>query len=235
MMIVSSDNPWYFCRQDLSKRYLDDGCSMRLEMEGTVYREQGLSRRISLNRRGFLAGVAGTAVLAGLNRAEAFALTADTDSELNLARVALPSSWTKPVAINKIDIYWAIDPPRPNGPPGSGFGRTAAPVCYQMLYWDGSDFVPVANAQGLGVAGDTFNTTSFDVVKTDKLRLEVVSDEIHAAGIIEWKVYNCGPAPSLPPVVDAGIDRSVACQVPARLAPWWIGVRPEPPAAGSAV
>jgi hypothetical protein len=40
MMIVSSDNPWYFCRKDLSKRYLDDGCSMRLEMEGTVYRER---------------------------------------------------------------------------------------------------------------------------------------------------------------------------------------------------
>ena len=218
--------------------------------------KQRLSRRLSLNRRSFLAGVGGTAVLAGLNRSRAFALAAATDSDLNLARVAVPSSltmlsenristlndgftpassrdrkngsyvirrafegdsraqwvqydWTKPVSINKIDVYWAIDPPRPNGPPGSGFGRSAAPASYRILYWNGSDFVPVSSAQGLGVAGDTFNTTSFDEVKTDKLRLEVVPDEMHAAGIIEWKVYNSGPAPSLPPVVDAGIDRSV--------------------------
>ena len=115
----------------------------------------------------------------------------------------------KPVAINKMDIYWAIDPPRPNGPPGSGFGRTAAPASYRILYWNGSDFVPVSNAQGLGSSQDTFNTTSFDQVKTNKLRLEVIPDETHAAGIIEWRVYGSGPAPSLPPVVDAGIDRSV--------------------------
>ncbi len=218
--------------------------------------EQRVSRRLSLNRRGFLAGAAGTAVLAGLNPPQAFALSADTESELNLARVALPSSatilsenkigalndgfapansrdrkngsygirreyegdsraqwvqydWTKPVSIDKIDVYWAIDPPRPNGPPGSGWWLTAAPVSYRVLYWDGSNFVPVSNAQGLGVAGDTFNTTHFDTVKTDKLRLEVVPDAMHGAGIIEWKVYNAGPAPLLPPVVDAGLDRSV--------------------------
>ncbi len=212
--------------------------------------------RLSLNRRSFLAGVGGTAVLAGLNRSKAFALTGDVDSELNLAKVASPSSlvmlsenkigslndgftpassrdrrngtyvirrewegdgraqwvqydWTKPVSINTIDVYWAIDPPRPNGPPGSGFGRTAAPASYRILYWNGSEFVVVSNAQGLGLAGDSFNTTRFDEVKTEKLRLEVVPDETHPAGIIEWRVYGSSPAPSLPPVVDAGIDRSV--------------------------
>jgi DUF1680 family protein len=211
---------------------------------------------ISLKRRNFLAGAAGTAVLAGLNCSRALALTGDTESELNLARVALPSSatlvsenkisalndgfspansrdrengfyairrghesdsrtpwvqydWSKPVAINKIDVYWAIDPPRPNAPPGSGWWRIEAPVSYRILYWNGSEFVPVPHAQGFGVREDTFNTTIFDEVKTDKLRLEVVPDEAHAAGIIEWKVYNSGPVPSLPPVVDAGIDRSV--------------------------
>src|SRR6202035_3268222 len=143
-------------------------------------------------RRSFLAGVGGTAVLAGLNRSKAFALTSDMDSELNLAKVAVPSSfimlsenkigslndgftpassrdrkngsyvirrgfdgdnraqwvqydWTRPVSINKIDVYWAIDPPRPNGPPGSGWGRTAERVSYRMLSWNGSDFVPVSN------------------------------------------------------------------------------------------
>jgi DUF1680 family protein len=211
---------------------------------------------ISLKRRNFLAGAAGTAVLAGLNCSRALALNADTESELNLARVALPSSatlvsenkisalndgfspassrdrgngfyairredegdghaqwlqysWSKPVAINKIDVYWAIDPPRPNAPPGSGWGRIEAPVSYRILYWNGSEFVPVPHAEGLGIREDIFNTTIFDEVKTDRLRLEVVPDETHLAGIIEWKVYNSGPVPSLPPVVDAGIDRSV--------------------------
>lgn len=164
--------------------------------------KQRSSRLTSLNRRGFLAGVAGTAVVTGLNHSAAFALTADSDSALNLARIATPSSltmlsenkisslndgfvptssrdrkngsysirrgfegdtraqwvqydWAKPVSVNKIDVYWAIDPPRPNGPPGSGFGRTAAPASYRILYWNGSNFVPVLNAQGLGVTGDT--------------------------------------------------------------------------------
>jgi hypothetical protein len=52
------------------------------------------------------------------------------------------------------------------------------------LYWNGSDFVPVSNPQGLDVAGDIFNSTSFDEVKTDKLRPEVVPDEMHAAGML---------------------------------------------------
>ena len=32
---------------------------------------------------------------------------------------------------------------------------------------------------------------------------------MHAAGIIEWKVYNFGPVPTLAPVVNSGLDRSV--------------------------
>lgn len=209
---------------------------------------------LSLDRRAFLAGIAGTALVAALESSEAFGQGIDTPT--NLAKVAHPSSftvssenkiaalndgftpvssrdrqngayairpefetggpvrwvqydWSKPVTVNKIDIYWAIDVPRPNGHPGSGFMRMAAPASYNVLYWNGSDFVPVLNAQGLGMAGDTFNTTSFDEVKTERLRLEVVPDGRHAAGILEWKVYSSGLVPSLPPVVEAGIDRSV--------------------------
>ena len=63
--------------------------------------KQRSSRHTSLNRRGFLAGVAGTAVVAGLNRSAAFALTVDSDSALNLAKVAIPSSLTM-LSENKI-------------------------------------------------------------------------------------------------------------------------------------
>lgn len=209
---------------------------------------------LSLDRRAFLAGIAGTALVAALESSEAFGQGIDIPT--NLAKVAHPSSftvssenkiaalndgftpvssrdrqngayairpefetggparwvqydWSKPVTMNKIDVYWAIDVPRPNGPPGSGSMRMAAPASYNVLYWNGSDFVRVLNAQGFGMAGDTFNTTSFDEVKTARLRLEVVPDGKHEAGILEWKIYSSGPVPSLPPIVEAGIDRSV--------------------------
>jgi uncharacterized protein len=194
---------------------------------------------VSLNRRDFLAAIAGTALLTAVDPAVAFARTAD--ESVNLAKVATPSSlytsgdtkisalndgktpansrdrekgsygnwpkvdtqwvqydWSKPIATNKIDVYWWID--------GEGVG---APASYRVLYWNGTDFVPVANASGLGVAADAFNTTTFDQLHTDKLRLEIVSDGKHSTGILEWQVYSSGPAPSFPPAVDAGIDRTV--------------------------
>ncbi len=117
--------------------------------------------------------------------------------------------WSRPVATSKIDVYWALDRVNPNAPEAATRGSVAAPASYRILYWNGSDFVPVTKADGLGVAHDTFNTTTFDEVRTDKLRLEVVPDGMHSAAIIEWKVYNSGPVPALPPLVNAGIDRSV--------------------------
>jgi uncharacterized protein len=117
--------------------------------------------------------------------------------------------WSEPLNVNKVEIYWASDPPRRGELPGSYVHRIAAPEKYRILYWNGSDFVPVSHPQGLGVALDTFNATSFAALKTSKLRLEVLPQQDRPAGILEWKVFNYGPVPSLPPVVDAGVDRSV--------------------------
>jgi DUF1680 family protein len=193
-----------------------------------------------LNRRNFLAGVAGTALLTAVHPSKALAQNA-ADSSVNLAKVATPSSlyisgdtrltalndgntpansrdqvngsygnwpmtdtqwvqydWSKPVTTNKVDVYWWMDR-----------GGVGAPKSYRILYWNGSDFVPVANAQGLGVAADTFNTTTFDEVKTDKLRLEIASDGTHSTGILEWQVVSSGAVPDFPPTVNAGIDRTV--------------------------
>jgi uncharacterized protein len=117
--------------------------------------------------------------------------------------------WTKPISIDKVDIFWALDAPRAKGLPGSEGARLALPLSYRILYWNGSEFTPVARARGLGTAADQFNLTSFDEVKTDKMRLEVVPAGEHAAGILEWRVFDAGPVPALPPVIHAGIDRSV--------------------------
>jgi len=106
--------------------------------------------------------------------------------------------WSKPVTTDRIDIYWWAD--------GRGVGL---PASYRVLYWNGTEFVPVANARGLEVSGDKFNTTAFDPVTTDKLRLEIVSDGQLSTGILEWKVLSSGPVPPFPPIVDAGVDRTV--------------------------
>jgi DUF1680 family protein len=211
----------------------------------------------TLNRRTFLHSAAATAMLAGVSGSRAWA-QAD-DSQLNLARVAIPTSlymtsenkisalndgftptssrdrsngayalrssrewrtrgaelqwlqysWSRAVPINRVAVYWAIDAPRKEGIAGSGSGRIVAPRAYRVLYWNGSDFDPVAEAQGLGIDADRFNVTSFRPVTTDKLRLEVTPNDERIAGILEWQVFGNDAVPSLPPVVNAGVDRSV--------------------------
>ncbi len=118
-------------------------------------------------------------------------------------------SWSRPVTVGRVEVYWAIAAPRPKAIPGSESSRIGAPRAYRILYWNGEDFVPVEHAQGLGTAPDCFNATTFRPVTSDKLRLEVTTDGEQAAGVLEWRVFNAGAVPGLPPLVDAGVDRSV--------------------------
>lgn len=106
--------------------------------------------------------------------------------------------WSRPVTTNQVDLYWWID--------GGGVG---APASYRILYWNGSEFVPVENPQGLGTEANQFNTTTFDAVTTSKLRLELTSDGKLSPGILEWRVLSSGPVPLFPPTASAGIDRTV--------------------------
>jgi alpha-glucosidase/alpha-D-xyloside xylohydrolase len=103
--------------------------------------------------------------------------------------------WAAPVRTRKIDVFWWDD--------RAGVG---VPKACRVLYWDGKGFVPVSNPSGLGLARDQFNTTTFDEVRTSKLRLEMDSDS-KSTGILEWKVYNEGELPNFPPSVKAGDDR----------------------------
>ena len=126
--------------------------------------------------------------------------------------------WSVPIAIDRVEIYWAVDRPRPAGYPGTSAGRVAAPAAYRLLYWDGHAFLPVPNPTGLGVQADTFNSTRFRPVKTSRLRLQVDPQADLAAGVLEWGVYSEGPAPALAPVVQAGVDRSAVLGAPTYLA-----------------
>ena len=106
--------------------------------------------------------------------------------------------WSRPISTQKIDVYWWDD--------NSG---VRLPKACRLLYWDGGRFVPVSNPSGLGVAASKFNTTTFDEVRTSKLRLEIDSAGTYSTGILEWKVYNSGKSPDFPPRVEAGVDRVV--------------------------
>jgi len=107
-------------------------------------------------------------------------------------------AWSQPISTGKIAVYWWDDR-----------RGVRLPKAYRVLYWDGKGFVPVRKPTGLGVAGNQYNATSFDEVRTAKLRLEIESDGRQSTGILEWKVYDSGKSPDLPPLVVAGVDRVV--------------------------
>src|ERR1700734_3246704 len=150
--------------------------------------ETAATERGMMNRRNFLTGAAGAALLSAMHQRTGWAAESQSTT-VNLAKVASASSlytsgdtklsalndgltpeasndnrsgsfgtwprldpqwvqyeWTRPVTTNKVDLYWWID--------GAGVG---APAAYRILYWNGSEFVPVADPQGLGTASNQFN------------------------------------------------------------------------------
>ena len=80
--------------------------------------------------------------------------------------------------IAKSDVYWWTDN---NG--------IAIPYNSYIQYWNISQnaWVNVSNPSGYGYELDKYNTTSFDTILTNKVRLNFVS--LKAQGILEWKVY----------------------------------------------
>jgi hypothetical protein len=193
----------------------------------------GNGLQLESNRREFLTGLAGAAVVAALNGKKGVAQA--PDRAINIARVAVPSSrfiesenkisslndgftpensfdrshgvytlhrdwdtdtgvpwvqydWSEPVNIDKVEVYWAVDHPRPGALPGSHWPTMHVPQSYRILYWNGSDFAPVSQPKGLGAAADAFNITTFEPVKTSKLRIEATLEKDEPAGILEWRV-----------------------------------------------
>jgi DUF1680 family protein len=83
------------------------------------------------------------------------------------------------------------------------------PENYRLQYWNGNSFVPVPNAQGLARSNNQLNSTSFDEIKTTKLRLELDSTEWGITSLMEWVVYKTDNTPNPPPLVMPGTDRDV--------------------------
>lgn len=106
--------------------------------------------------------------------------------------------WSQPISTKQIEVYWWDDQQ-----------GVRLPKASRLKYWDGKEFVPVTNAEGLGVEGNKFNVTTFNEVTTSKLRLEMDGDGEFSTGILEWRVLDSGKSPEFPPSAVAGVDRVV--------------------------
>ena len=115
-----------------------------------------------------------------------------------LAKQWVQYEWKQPVSTKEVAVYWH-----------NNNGTIRLPQAYRVQYWDGNVFVPVKNAAGCGLVNDQLNNTTFDEVKTSKLRLEVDSTDRAVTPLLEWMVYKSRADEDYPPIVTAGVDRDV--------------------------
>lgn len=110
--------------------------------------------------------------------------------------------FASPRTANSMDVYWYD-----NG------NNVKAPSSYILKYWDGSSFVEVPNASGYGTELNKYNTTSFDMITTTKLRLEFTSNGAVSTGIEEWKVND----PKTVTSINGPVEVSTSAGTPAEL------------------
>ena len=106
--------------------------------------------------------------------------------------------WSQPIQTDRIEVYWFDDQ-----------RGVRLPVACRLKQWDGTSFVAVPGATGLGLEANRFNVTSFPAVTTTRLRLEFDGQETFSTGLLEWRVLDAGGSPNFPPTADAGVDRVV--------------------------
>lgn len=80
--------------------------------------------------------------------------------------------------LSSSDVYWFDD--------NQGIDL---PASCSIQYWDRSSWVNVSNANGLGVEGNKYNTTTFSPISTNKIRLNMTAKSTASTGVLEWKVY----------------------------------------------
>lgn len=106
--------------------------------------------------------------------------------------------WPHPISTRQMEVYWFDD-----------HRGVRLPAACRLKYWTGTEFAPVPGSEGLGLAANKFNVTTFPEVTTSKLRLEFDSEGKSSTGILDWRVYDSGKSPNFPPTVSAGVDRYV--------------------------
>ena len=106
--------------------------------------------------------------------------------------------WEQPVSIDEVAVFLY-----------DYESFVKLPQAYRFKYWNGEEYVDVANASGMEIENDRFNHTTFTEVSTTRLMLELDSVERFLSPVLEWQVFKPEGAPAVAPVIKAGIDRSV--------------------------
>ncbi|MEW1846434.1 glycoside hydrolase family 43 protein [Nonomuraea angiospora] len=87
--------------------------------------------------------------------------------------------WPTAQNVSRIQTYWFDD--------DQGIDL---PASCQVQYWNGSTYVNVPGQSSCGVAGNTFNTTTFTSVNTTRLRLNITSKSGFSTGVLEWRAFS---------------------------------------------
>ncbi|MDS0524497.1 hypothetical protein NNC19_02330 [Clostridium sp. SHJSY1] len=80
--------------------------------------------------------------------------------------------------ISSSDVYWFDD--------NQGIDL---PTSCSIQYWNGTSWVNVSDAKGLGVEENKYNKTTFKSIITKKIRLNMKAKAGYSTGVLEWKVY----------------------------------------------
>ncbi|MCU0456991.1 MAG: glycoside hydrolase family 127 protein [Bacteroidales bacterium] len=106
--------------------------------------------------------------------------------------------WEKPVTIDETAVFWY-----------DYDSLVKLPHAYRFRYWNGTDFVPVENPEGLELRSGVFCSTRFAEVTTTSLQIEIDSVQRFMTPALEWMVFKSKGSPDVAPVINAGDDRSV--------------------------
>ncbi len=105
--------------------------------------------------------------------------------------------WTQPISTSSVSVYWFDDH---NG--------VRLPQQARLYAWDGKQFARVEHAE-IALKENASNAVQFSELSTTKLRLEMDAATPASTGVLQWRVTDSGKSPHFPPVVRAGVDRSV--------------------------
>jgi hypothetical protein len=89
-------------------------------------------------------------------------------------------TFEEPAEISATEVYWFDDT--------ASRGGCRLPASWRLLYLDGDDWRPVRTGGTWGVEIDAWNRVEFETVRTNAVRLEIVSQENWAGGIHEWRI-----------------------------------------------
>lgn len=84
--------------------------------------------------------------------------------------------WPAARTISRSEVYWFDD----------DLGIDLPASC-RLQSWNGSAYVDLP---GCGVAGNTFNPTTFSPVSTTRLRLNITSRIGYSTGVLEWRAFS---------------------------------------------